>query len=200
MLQKIDELKTQPIIGQMYLVPCIIKKYYLNNENWYINSKNKLKLRKSIRLHIYPIINHLHSDKENGQNYKHYHVDFRFIETGKYNNPLKLHSNHEFAPNIRYDLEPKLNIDFEQHYKIEYKELKCIRLNNYGIAGQVKIDKLKNKCIKNNKCPHRGYNLSQEPVVFKKLGRNNKGGKWQKIIECPLHGLKFNAENKQLIE
>ena len=41
--------------------------------------------------------------------------------------------------------------------------------------------------IHKGKCPHRGFDLSNEIP--------NKEG----IITCPLHNLKFNAETKKLI-
>lgn len=35
-------------------------------------------------------------------------------------------------------------------------------------------------CLKRNVCPHRGYDLSREPVV-------------DGIVTCPLHGLRWNV-------
>jgi hypothetical protein len=184
MLQKIDELKSQPIVGNYYLVPCIIKEERDVNFDWVISKESELVLEKEIILYIYPIINHRHSDKENGQDYEHYHVDYRFIELQIINNkiiPTRKNRNHTFAPHLRYNIYAD-NKDF----KIEYHKLRCLRLNNYGIGGPTKNSKLKHKCIHKGKCPHRGYDLSQEPTV-------------NGVITCPLHGLQFNSETKQLL-
>lgn len=153
MYDKIDNLKTSPIIGKYYLVPCIIEEEYKNTEI------------------INPIINHLHNDKENGQDYKHYHADYRFID-----------SCYEVS-NKRYNLIDGIN------YNIVYKELKCIRLENLGITHSNFISKsrLYSKCISSkSKCPHKKYDLSQETAI-------------NGVITCPLHGLKFNNSTKQLI-
>lgn len=187
---KIDELKTQPIIGETYLVPCIISKKYLPNQDWCLDDNDSVVLPTPYSTNIYPIINHKHSDKENGQNYEHYHVDYRFVETIMKEgivSVVQLHSAHTFAPSLRYDLHHG-NRDYDENYKITYHALKCLRLNQYGIASKelLKKSKLKHKCIHKGKCPHRGYDLSQEVP--------NNG-----IITCPLHGLEFNAETKQLI-
>ena len=37
------------------------------------------------------------------------------------------------------------------------------------------------------KCPHRGYDLSKEPIV-------------NGVITCPLHNLKFDAITKKIIK
>ena len=44
--------------------------------------------------------------------------------------------------------------------------------------------KLKHKCIYKGKCPHRGYDLSQETPI-------------NGVITCPLHGLKFDVKTKK---
>lgn len=60
MLEKVDELKRQVIIGETLLVPCIIQ-----------------------GCNFTPVINHPHNDIENGQPIPHYHADIRFIQFGQ---------------------------------------------------------------------------------------------------------------------
>ena len=193
-MERIDELKTLPIIGEYYLVPCIIKEYLHSktkddeerDNNWEI-VKGELNIRKEksskITKYIYPIINHLHCDKENGQDYKHYHIDFRFIEMDDNSIPKQLHSNHVFGADIRYNV-----IANNKEYEIQYHKLKCVRTTNLFITNvtAIKKSKLKHNCIYKNKCPHRGYNLSQEPII-------------NGVIQCPLHGLRFDAKTKEII-
>ncbi len=151
---KIDDIKCPPIIGEIYLVPCFV-------------SENK----------IYPIINHLHSDKENGQAEQHYHIDFRFECLDK---------TKEIAANITSRVYP-YKIEFKNK-KIEYVKMKCRLADQLGSTPvhMIKHSKLKHKCIHKGKCPHRGYDLSQVKAI------NGK-------IKCPLHGLEFDENNHQLL-
>lgn len=175
-MKNIEELNNPPIIGMYYLVPCIIYDT--------ISDEGKK------HLYVYPIINNLHSDVDSGQEHEHYHLDYRFIEMqGMDDISVKQkHSQHTFAYNSRYDLLYH-NPHYKENYKVEYISLMCQRVNNLRITPTelIEIEKLKNKCIYKNKCPHKGMDLSQ---VIPKDG----------IIQCPLHGLKFNAITKELIQ
>jgi hypothetical protein len=182
-LQKIDELKESPIVGYYYLVPCILQEGQGYDVEWELDKEQELKryyVPRQPKLVVYPIINHLHHDKEHGQDYYHYHIDFRFIALKKPKSNMHVHPilgpmGHIYAPSIRYDLKD----DVSKDYKIEYHAFKCLRTKQHGIAGTVYTDKLSEPYVKNNKCPHKGYDLSQETP--------DKDG----IITCPLHGLRF---------
>lgn len=172
-MQKIDELKTPPIIGETYLVPCVVtyddNKYYDEDYLWLDIDPNYNKIIKKSRKLICPIINHLHSDKENGQNEMHYHEDFRFItDTIKYSHRLRI-------------IKTKDTI-------IEYIPLVCKTTEQLFITSihLIKNSKLKHNCIYKGKCPHRGYDLSQEVAI-------------NGIITCPLHGLQFDNTTKKII-
>lgn len=130
------------------------------------------------KLYITPVLNYPHSDKENGQTEVHYHADFRFI---KHNQGVAInqHTHHKWAitdrpirgkdGDLNHYLLPVVNEEFEQ------------------ITHPLFISKsiLKNKCIHKGKCPHRGFPMDQ---VQEKDG----------ILNCPLHGLAFDAKTKQL--
>lgn len=204
---RIDDLKEPPIAGDHYLVPCIIREYLqpyterANELEWVVGKDGDLVLQGGCRtyymkhLQVYPVINHLHNDRENGQDYYHYHVDYRFIqlipskrEDSNLSITPKYHPYHDFAPWLRYDLRVNASgVDNSQDYKLEYHALRCIRVHQRGIAGNVNQAKLAHHCIKNGKCPHRGYDLSQVVHI------NN-------VITCPLHGLKFDRITNQLIK
>lgn len=153
-------------------VLCVIETNIIENIEWDeqilwmdINEINPRTYK--ISKNIIPVYNHPHSDKENGQKELHYHVDTRY-------------TNSIFK--IRIDLPLKSN------QKLEYCYLKKIRDKELRITSTnlIKNSKLKHKCIHKGKCPHRGYDLSNEIP--------DENG----IITCPLHGLKFDR-NKKLI-
>ena len=148
-------------INKKYVVPCIkILEPYDEWDDW--ERKRKV-------LYI-PIIPHLHNDVENGQNYKHYHIDFRFIK----NIPAK------------WGIYNRINENEVKDLNIHYKEMKCINVEQQHITSKIfiKNSKLK-KCIHKGKCPHRGFDLSNE------IPKNG-------IIKCPLHGLEFDFKTKKL--
>jgi hypothetical protein len=163
-IMKVENVKFTLKIGELYLVPCIVRK---QNDVMYIT----------------PVINHPHNDKENGQEEFHYHVDYRFVKHQNDSNfptVINKHSKHYFVEHIR----PQEEI----HGKLEYFILPVLNDFFTGITPIKFIEnsKLKHKCIHKNKCPHRGYDLSQVPEI-------------NDIITCPLHGLRFCAKTKNIL-
>lgn len=134
-----------------------------------------LEEKKYYKLLITPVIDHPHSDKENGQREVHYHVDNRYQGVQPY---LKPHESLLF-----FDLRPiKGRYEFKKFPLVKHKQ----EYSNITPTSLIKNSKLKHKCIHKGKCPHRGYDLSNESP-------DNDG-----IITCPLHGLRFD-QNKKLI-
>lgn len=170
-MEKTDNLSSPLIVGEFYLVPCYVHSGYL-----------KFHCSKSF---ITPLLNHPHNDIENGQFETHYHQDDRFIP--KFGNKRVLKSGkYEILPHIRLNVRES---DLVKVFpKLEYFALKCIKLEVDSITspGFISKSKFKHNCIYKNKCPHRGYDLSNEVPV-------------NGVITCPLHGLKFDAETKELI-
>lgn len=167
---KIDDLNRPPKMGETYLVPC----YRFN----YTEHKNEFQLSwldvdnyQQTTIFI-PVINHPHSDYENGQKYIHYHVDFRFTN-GEYEIPC-------YTTEYLYYGHVLMRINKE--FTPVYKPFKVINEHQRFITDEIFIQKSKfKKCIKNNRCPHRGYDLSQVRQI-------------NGCITCPLHGLKLNYE------
>lgn len=177
MYQKVEDIKRPLIKGEVFLVPCITR----IDDN---------------REYIYPVINHPHNDKENGQDHTHYHVDYRFVkcyarDRNIYDDNGKLmaiippvvinkHSVHIYAKDQRVSL--------RKEEKIVYIILPVINEDFFSITPIefIKKSKLKHHCIYKGKCPHRGYDLSQVNPI-------------NGIIECPLHGLKFDAKTNKIL-
>jgi hypothetical protein len=156
---RIDQHPRPVKLGEMYHVPCVVK-------------------RIGRMVFITPVINHPHSDRENGQTETHYHADFRFIRH-KALKPLRTHSRHVFG----HELRPSV----PEHGTIEWHFLPVVNEDQSEGATNpafIKHSKLKHKCIHNGKCPHRGYDLSQTEAV-------------EGVITCPMHGLRFDANTKQ---
>jgi len=163
-MKKVEEVKKPLKKGDKYSVPCIVKE-------------------EEGKLFITPVINHPHTDIENGQEEVHYHADYRFIkhlDDGDYPSVINKHSKHYFLHHVR----PEKNI----HGNLEYFILPVINEDFKGITDKSFIakSKIKHKCIHKGKCPHRGYDLSQV---------KSKNG----IITCPLHGLKFDSKSNKLV-
>lgn len=166
MIQRIDKLVTPPIVGQGYLVPVFIHNDYDIGERF-----------------IAPLINHLHNDKENDQHEPHYHVDTRFID---YKRQLPIKRLHKLRDNWFYykRIYPH---EFE-NFKIEDYYLQCYNSSISFITSPHLIHKssLRHNCIYKGKCPHRGYDLSSQPIV-------------NGVVTCPLHGLQFDANTGEVL-
>jgi hypothetical protein len=174
MYPKVEDVKRPLRKGEFLLVPCIIKRV---REYWLGKTRNLT--------YITPVINHPHNDIENGQKEIHYHADFRFIKT--YGIAIQRnHRNHIFCEDIR----PVL----DKYHVIEYLLLPVVNSRLTDEVEQtyqtnvnlMKKSKLKHDCIYKGKCPHRGYDLSQE--------RPRNG-----IITCPLHGLQFDEQTGKVL-
>lgn len=168
MIEKVEDIKRPLIVGEALNVLCAISIF---------ESEER----------ITPIINHPHSDKENGQDEVHFHADSRFI--------YRKNKGHLAKYGIAIG-----NRNFKQLGSIRLKINEIVRFERVNLKVQkiketletdisfISKSKLKHKCIKNGKCPHRGYDLSQvEPTP-------------EGVLICPLHSLKFNSITKQLIK
>lgn len=187
MYKKIDELKEPPIVGETYLVPCIVRRQS-NTTDWRMVNGEPV-LDYVDKVFVTPVINRPHSDKENGQPEVHYHVDYRFLKLEKgeptsdpYYFPRirNKHSKYYFCEKIR----PQEILDGD----IRYFPMPILRNTFIGVTpvGAIKKSNLKHKCIHKGKCPHRGMDLSQVTPV-------------DGVITCPLHGLMFHEITKELL-
>ena len=168
MIFKVEQVNSPLVKGETYLVPCFVKTGDgMTSITTGFDSEEKT--------YITPVINHPHSDIENGQGHSHYHVDYRFVNhkaNGLFPTVINNHSKYHYVTDIR-----------PTSGDLEYFIMTVVNEDFAGITSVSAISKsdLKGKCIHKGKCPHRGYDLSQVKEV---------GGK----ITCPLHGLQFNAK------
>lgn len=160
-IQRIDQLTSPPIIGQGYLVPVFI----------HVEGDERF---------IAPLVYHLHNDKENDQHEPHYHVDTRFIN---YKRELKRN-----FPRDNWFFYKRVYPHEYDDFKIEWYYLECFnnRISYITSSELIKKSKLKHDCIYKGKCPHRGYDLSTQPVV-------------NGVVRCPLHGLLFDANTGKVL-
>lgn len=163
------------IKGQLYKVPCI-KRWYVETVIEEVDDslcRGFMDRTEKHKKYYIPIYNHPHSDIENGQTEIHYHRDTRFEEVDK--------------PDSEYNNNG--SIVLQKDDTIVIKELTAVADSEkwYTPAEMISKSKLKHRCIHKGKCPHRGYDLSGiEPA--------------DGVIRCPLHGLRFDSNTKQLIE
>ena len=166
---RIDSISRPLMIGEMFTVACLVKRDEYNNI-----------------IAFTPVINTPHSDKENGQPEIHYHADFRFVVTEKSTDTgIGMVITDERIGFNMAKARVELGIDGE----LEYHTLSVMGKEHYGTAQTMFIrnSKLNHKCITNNKCPHRGFDLSQIVPV-------------DGIITCPLHGLRFHSESGNITD
>lgn len=162
---EIQKLNYKIQIGKPYLVPCLTRIIKVEHELEWNNDTLDSTRQFSYKKEFVPIINHPHNDIENGQQEVHYHKDDRF------------------ESNV-----PHLRPSRDDFHNLEYLVLICLKttIESTTPVDLIKKSKLKHRCIHKNKCPHRGFDLSNE---------TKKNG----VVTCPLHGLKFNAKTKILI-
>ena len=162
----------------MELVFCLIKNKYveIDDDELLLDLDPFSKLYKKKEL-IIPLYNHPHNDVENGQKEIHYHQNNKY----EYNilDLLEIKS-YKFG-RIKYPL-----IDGEYFgYRLLNKISDVERMSTD--VNLIKKSKLKYNCIHKGKCPHRGYDLSNEKAI-------------NGVITCPLHSLKFNSITKNIIK
>lgn len=169
-------------VGKIYMVSCLVRKAdyfspeFEEQENW-LDLTNEPKI--TIIKQYVPVIDFPHNDIENGQKEIHYHEDDRFLD---YNNPKYKRI---------FDRRPQA----KNYSKIEYLPLECKtdKIKTITPTNFILKSTLKHTCIYKGKCPHRGMDLSNELPSL-----NESTMEWE--IECPLHGLRFNYNTKELIK
>lgn len=145
-------------IGNTYKVPCAVFNY-------------------AGRHYVLPVYDHIHDDAENGQNYPHYHVDFRFVSRKHYG----FNTSPKNWPPMRVNLDRS---DMMQFIGIRYRYRRFHRHEHEGTTGTVLIgmSKLDWSKVEEMKCPHRGYDLTN-------LIPDCNG-----VVTCPLHGIKVKLK------
>lgn len=152
------------------LIETIVSEHEVDEQElWMDLDPNISKFKRVVKEYVTPLIDHLHTDRENGQEDAHYHMDSRYIVNKERSIYLRVFPNH-----------------LKANERLEYRMLKK-QTNKYSFSTSVNLiskSKLKHDCAHKMKCPHRGFDLSGvEP---------DEDG----IITCPLHSLQFDTKNK----
>ena len=179
-LPRADELKTPPVVGKLYMVPCI----WAEREWW-------------------PIMGPQHEDAEIiGFRAQHRHYDLRFVspiqmdrlcERGWWKGALPWGEDVVLTEKPDGDAHGRVCI---KRGTPRYRRLKCWREQPpYQVDGVSRPpwvapleQKLAGARIKCGKCPHRGLpleSLPREPGID--------------IVTCPGHGLRWNLKTGELI-
>lgn len=115
--------------------------------------------------YVVPIYDLPHNDRESGQYATHYHTDTRFI-SGKHLKsgliPIRVHDNVQLKV---------YNRRYYRHNELKSTDNKFIKDNTLNWNN-----------VKEMKCPHKGYDLS------------NLIPDCNNIVTCPLHGLKIKLK------
>jgi hypothetical protein len=189
---------SMPVVGSVYYVPCIVrnahfKDYYaeIDDQEIWMDLDHRVPPMKQTHsvIEYVPVLDHPHNDIENGQREVHYHMDDRFTGMAR-----QSYIPHTYIEGFNFrDQKKKTNStirpEIKDGYRFEHLPLVCTRreVRSTTPVKLIKESKLAHKCIHKGKCPHRGYDLSNTPAT-------------DGVITCPLHGLKFDAFTKQLIE
>lgn len=122
MLEIVTDLTSPPCVGQIYSVPCVVD----------VNT-------------LIPIIDNFHADKENGQEYYHFHTDYRFVPDSLVVN-MRVNSLTGVKPSI------------------VYFPFVCLAEENTSRVGITSAYPFKGAKAKDKKCLHKGFDLSQCPL------------------------------------
>lgn len=117
---------------------------------------------------VIPILLHLHDDKENGQDDEHYHLDDRFEYYDCVND-----SYHKVDIPVRIFPKEYNDATIILHPMVAIRETITTETPTIAIIES----ELNMRNLKNNKCPHKGFDLTN--IIVDKNG----------FRKCPMHGL-----------
>lgn len=165
-------------VGKFYNVPCVLGE-------WGNRSKRAW----------WPVMGSQHEDKDIiGFPHQHYHIDWRFVarpQTDWFQAAVSALADNPLAYN--YNL-PLMTWHLNEHGLPApvLRRRKCQRPHALPwdlrrITWMPKLEAAYKGCklAKGHICPHRGFDLSHEPVV-------------NGVVTCPLHGLRWNIETGEL--
>lgn len=186
---KINVLTSPPIVGEIYFVECVLGS--LSNIGPHC-----------IPSQWWPVLTPSHQDSVYFQRIRTIwqETEEGFVDIDEVyfeddiNTPHHYHVDPRFTPEEYYTSYEIENKDFHTiirpESKVCWKEMKCVREMPIQVLftgfGQRFMEDHRNKKIKCGRCPHKGINLKNVPVV-------------DDVITCPAHGLKFSKETGRCI-
>lgn len=186
-LPRVEDLVSPPVIGQRYLVPCVL----VPREGI-----------GSTPFGWWPVNGRLHDDADLGVPQQHYHFDPRFMSTRQFECRMKfwerrvelLDLPHEIAKSdVLASILPQPKNILSLRYQV--RRMTCMRemplfprprVMSTWLPGLEEryADKIAKDC---RTCPHRGLPLSSIPV--------DEHG----MVTCPGHGLRWNRKTGNLV-
>lgn len=172
MVERVEELKSPPIVGVVYLVPCV------RREGAWL-----------------PVTGPRHEDRDIVKfDFEHWHYDFRFVPTKVFRSMTWEGAR---APHgcvlITDDGAGKRLPDVGS--QVEYRRMKCRREAPAYPTERAETrwlvglrDAYADKRVKCGKCPHRGLPLESLP---REPGTD--------IVTCPGHGLRWDLKTGELV-
>jgi hypothetical protein len=192
MPRSIEKLKSEPIVGNYYLVPCVLGKAFA------------LMFHPHTKRHWWPVLRPPHEDSKYIERYKTYWKETEDGEWGQFDEIYyeadsstqhHIHVDPRFAPSSFYTKWERTNnswhnfIYFEKK-TVKWRKMKCLRempvQRLFTGFGQKFVDDYKDGKMKCGRCPHKGALLDSIPVV-------------DGVITCPLHGLKFDCQTSECL-
>lgn len=168
-------------VGKFYDVQCVYARLHSDIAWW-------------------PVLGEAHRDSEIiGFDPLHYHVDWRFVSRRLHQRLVEFTLRgaiEEYAVPLMLMPDPGWRVRrIEECFgelKHRHMRLKCKRQFSPYPHGRAPwmarmSEHHAGSCLKRNVCPHRGYDLSREPVV-------------DGIVTCPLHGLRFNVDTGACVQ
>lgn len=177
---RVADLDHEPVIGRLYLVPCVVVPFGHGE--------------------VAPVIGRWHEDAEHiGFPQWHYHRDLRFC-------PWPLHTARDVSSAAGMVVSHGSDsngapIMSDEELPVVYRRRKCLRAmpeyprGGQKIGGLSPCDSLpilprlweayRGATMRNMRCPHKGFDLRSCPV---------KDG----VVECPLHGLRWEIATGRL--
>lgn len=158
-MEKVDEILHPVEVGETYLVPCvetteiITEAIYIDpaseDRAFWMDFSHDEQIRPQVKRRVplrIPVINHPHSDRENGQDEIHYHLDTRFVK-------WRWHS--------KYDLR------IPDKQELVYVPLEVIADGEQlpTAPSMIANSRMPHRRLKNHKCPHRGYDMRKVKPV-----------------------------------
>lgn len=168
-------------VGKFYEVHCVYARLHSDIAWW-------------------PVMGEAHRDSEIiGFDPLHYHVDWRFVSSRLYKRYIQRARRgtlEEYAIPLMLMPEPGWNVRrIEESFStLKHQQMKLMCKRQFSAYPRSRVPWLARlsehhagTCLKRNVCPHRGYDLSHEPVV-------------DGIVTCPLHGLSWNVNTGSCVQ
>lgn len=179
MTECVEDLTTPPVVGQTYIVPCVlgslayIRPARATAQWWPVLRPSHQDSRYAIQTRtIWRDGEEVEEEfwEDDPSTPHHYHVDPRFA-------PAELYSPTERELGSWHN-----TIDIQS--EVEFREMECVREMPiqvlYRQLGRRFVEDHRDKALKCGRCPHKGTNLASMPIV-------------DGVVTCPTHGLKFDA-------